>query len=302
MDFLNKISGAVFFVDILGIGALTNNRIDLDRSDYKHWLDNIQLEHNNQHLAAALLGTFRKILSELHADYEDVRFAQLSDCAFIWSENIAKVVIIANKLMTKCVKNGILCRGGMSYGEILETTQHNDLGKFIIGKAVTEAVKLEGLAKGARVLVSEEFPTPGLWENDQKFRKSIDPLFQPFINPLDYITYDEFKWYLYPDIPENVVDLRRADYKFRLQLTKERIKLAAIINHSPMFNWNTKSKEGLIQLRATITFVTERDLLDVEHNFDWSIVSSHRGTNIVEKLNQTIENDEDFKDLRHHNF
>lgn len=297
MEYLKKVNGAVFFVDILGMGALTQNQMNLQDIDYIDWLAQYGLEYNNQHLSASILGSFRAILNKKNQEFTNVTIAQLSDCAFFWSENISDVLIAANNFMTDAMNEGILCRGGISCGEIIETTQSYDLGRFIVGEAVTQAVKLEGLAKGARILIDQEVPHL-LWNQDEQFSIRIQPMFQPFTNPLDYNTFDEYLWYLVPNLDKQIKDLRLANYQERLSLTKQRLKLAAQIRLSPKYNWNTRSKHGLIQLRASINFIAKNNLLEVKHEFDWSDVLSKRSFKTLENLENIIETDNGYFDKK----
>ena len=39
MELINKIKGAFFFIDILGFGALTQNKLVLKNEDFSIWLD-----------------------------------------------------------------------------------------------------------------------------------------------------------------------------------------------------------------------------------------------------------------------
>ena len=191
MELSNKYNGAVFFVDLLGMGALTKGLIPLVDEDYATWLGGYDYERSNQFLAAAVLVEFRKLLADFVARHPSVTISQLSDCASIWSQNAAAVVVAAAALMQAAIKRGLLCRGGMAYGEIIVTNQNHSLGRLIVGEAVTEAVKLEGASKGARILVNDTFPHR-LWEEAPEFAAQTQPLFAPLTNPLDFVTYDEF--------------------------------------------------------------------------------------------------------------
>lgn len=293
MELLNKYNGAVFFVDILGMGALTNNQIELKTEDYSPWLDQHQIEHNHQYLAAAVLAQFRGLLTDLDEKFANITVSQLSDCAFIWSERISDVVLFASQFMTNAIKAGLLCRGGLTYGEIIETNQNHKLGRFIVGKAVTKAVNLEKIAKGARILIDEDFPMRLADEHDNFFLR-IAPLFKEFINPLDFSIYDEFKWYLCAGLTYDQEDLRNLSYKKRVSLTKERLKLASQIRWATKFSWNARSKEGLVQLRATMNFMTESKLLDVCHNLDWNVVDEDRREGKVKSMEQVINDDENY--------
>ncbi len=294
MELISKNNGAVFFVDILGMSALTNSQINLIDEDYSPWLDQHHKEYTNQFLAASILAEFRNILMEFNQRYPNVTISQLSDCAFIWSENIKEIVLFASNFMSTSVRRGLLCRGGLTYGEIIETNQNHSLGRFIVGKAVTDAVRLEGIPKGVRVLIDQDFPSH-LWEYDKNFAERTIPLFEPFINPLDYTTYDEFKWYLCPNLDDNVKNLSILSPEERVELTKERLKVANVIRCSPKFNWNSKSKEGLIQIRASINFVAANEILDVLHNFEWTSEVSKRNDATVISIRDQIDNYPDYK-------
>lgn len=290
MNFLNRINGAVFFVDILGFGALTQNKITLNKKDYGIWLDKYHQAYDNQILAATILAEFRDILNDFDLKFPTVTISQLSDCAFIWSENIMDVIIVANNVMSKCISNGIFCRGGLSYGEIIETVQNHNLGRFIVGDAVTEAVKLEGSAKGCRIMMSQEIPTM-LYQTHKDFSDKISPLFKPFTNPLDYVIYDEFKWYFVPFMDENIEDLTFSNSKTKVELTIKRLKLANFIRLHPKFSWNSKSREGLIHLIASVNFIAENndDVFNMSHEFGWENVVEKRTQRSISIIEKKIE-------------
>ncbi|WP_018676229.1 adenylate/guanylate cyclase domain-containing protein [Riemerella columbina] len=157
MEDIKNYEGAVFFVDILGISALTNGAIPLKNEDFKPWLNDRKL-YTNQFLGASILTEFRKLLSSIKGKNSKITITQLSDCAFIWSEDILEVLVFCSKFMHQAIKNGILCRGGLAYGEIIETKQPHNLGRFILGDAVTQAAKLESQSKGCRVLINRGLP------------------------------------------------------------------------------------------------------------------------------------------------
>lgn len=285
MEFAKKIEGAVFFIDILGFGALTRDQITLSEKDFQPWLESYKqnldfVEYNNQFLAASILSSFRNILNDLKNCYPDVKVAQLSDCAFIWSENISDIVLFANNFMCRAIREGLLCRGGMSYGEIIETetNENNSLGKFILGKAVSNAVELEKAPKGCRILIDEDFPSY-LSDHDRHFASQISDMFQPFINPLNYSVYDEFKWYLIPDMNKNTF-LTGITIDKSVQWTIERLSLAAELRFGPKYSWNDSSREGFVQIKASIDFLTEWDekILQIAHEFRWSAEYIHNET------------------------
>lgn len=289
MELINKIKGAVFFVDILGFGALTQSKLSLKNEDFSVWLDQYSLLYEDQNLAASILAKFREILLKINNENTSVTISQLSDCAFVWSSNIKDVIIAANNIMSECIDNGILCRGGLSYGEIIETNQNHQLGRFILGDAVTNAVKLEGVAKGCRIMIDVEFPG-NLYSSDKAFSESIFPLFQPFINPLDYESYDEFKWYVIPFMDKEF-SIQSLDKKEKIQFTKNRLKLANKIRLDPKFSWNAGSPQGKIQLKSSLNFLSESSdiVFKVSHNFNFHDIYDNRSISSLENANNLID-------------
>lgn len=295
MELLQNYKGAVFFVDILGISALTNNKISLNEDDFRPWLKDDINKFSNQFLGAAILAEFRKLLLELSRENSNLKITQLSDCAFIWSEQISDVIIFCSKFMHQAIEKGILCRGGLAYGEIIETNQSHKLGRFILGDAVTQAAKLESRSKGCRVLINTELPQE-LWEQNEDTSNRIYSLFQPFTNSLDYAIYDEFKWYLTPQLDyKNVVDLNFIDFDTKVNYTKKRLILANRLRCSPNFNWNSKTIEGRIQLIASINFLCQNYTMGVLHNFGWEDVVEKRDEQVVKNLNKKVNNYPDYR-------
>lgn len=307
MEFAKKINGAVFFIDILGFGALTQGKIQLEEIDFVPWLESYTLNdssilYTHQFLAASLLSTFRSILLEMQSQFRNVQIAQLSDCAFIWSERIFDITVFANNFMTRAIKSGLLCRGGLAYGEIIETDNNDNhrLGKFIVGDAVTNAVKLEGLAKGCRILINQELPAE--LSNQCANSHYMRQMFQPFTNPLDYSVYDEFKWYLLPNM-EISKEIRSFSTLQKVHFTKERLKLAAELRFGEKFSWNASSKEGFVQIRASIDFLSkyDTDFLKIWHDFAWSANfmenKKNRSLNTCDYVKNEIERSENYKEV-----
>ncbi len=98
---LKNLKGFVFYVDILGFTALTQDEIQLTEDDFNIWQVSKHFQTSgNQEFAANILILFRKILTNCQNQYPKVNFTQLSDCAFVWSENMKDVIL-------SC---GIVCR------------------------------------------------------------------------------------------------------------------------------------------------------------------------------------------------
>lgn len=301
MEFAKKINGAVFFIDILGIGALTQNGLQLTKLDYEEWLKEYDVEYNNQFFATALLSEFRKVLTILSKKYPDVKIAQLSDCAFIWSEDIADVLLFSNNCMTELIKSGLLCRAGLACGEIIETTEdkNHNLGKFIVGEAVTKAVKLESLSKGVRILIDENVPQT-LYEQNKDFANQLFKLFQPFTNKIDYTVYDEFKWYIVPNLDKSI-NLSKLNNEDKVFFTKEKLKLASLLRFSPKFHWNILTKQGFVHVQASIDFLTAYDteVFKIWHDFRWASENyingisdkEARSNKKVERVENSINNE-----------
>lgn len=289
---LQKITGAVFFVDILGFGALTQNKIELDDTDFTDWNIPSHLQKDNQSLAATILVEFRSILHKLEQAFPDVTIAQLSDCAFIWSANIRDVIIVAHKIMWDALNAGILCRAGLSCGEIIETPQNNQLGRLIVGEAVSNAVKLEGVAKGARIMIDTDV-YGYLFEYDEVFCNKMSILFKPVINPLDFKDYDEFKWYYVPELDKNMIALSEADQTYKLNATKSRLKLAVKLRFHPRFSWNSKGKDGRAQICPSVAFVSanEQTIFNISHWFEWNNIADKRSIKNTYNLKQRIDTD-----------
>lgn len=174
------------------------------------------------------------------------------------------VLLSCHTIMWNCLQNGILCRGGIAYGDIIEDN-NNNLGQMLLGNAVSKAVKLEQAgAKGCRVLMDQEVPA-SLHDYDSSFCAEIYKLFQPFENPLDYKIYDEFKWYY----SHSLKDLNTT--KGIIQATVERLCLAAKLQYHPRFNWNVRSQEGNIHVKSSMRFTSanEQNVFNIEHTFDW---------------------------------
>ena len=297
MSDFNTYNGAVFFVDLLGIGSLTQNELTLNKEDYIAW-NLAPMQHNCQYLAGKILFEFRNLLLELKKQYVGVKIAQLSDCAFIWCEDLIIILRFINSFMSRAIYDrGILCRGGVAFGEIIEPINCNiELGSFIVGEAVTKAVMMEGKAKGTRILMDISVPT-NIWKY-QKFAKEyslfLSDMLYPIQNPLDYSVVDEFRWYL---IDEENFHTRNGVFTFEkiVEITKKRLLLSNILMYSPRFGWNTKSTKGLMQLNAGVASISEDKLLGIKHFYQQSFVlQENRSNTTCKRIEEKILSDEQF--------
>ncbi|SNR45697.1 hypothetical protein [Puniceibacterium sediminis] len=229
--------GAVLFVDILGISALTTSEKPLvSAHDFKALAPKCRKVDGNQLFCARLLSQFRKNLHE--CNIEGLKIAQLSDCAFLWSRSESLVVQAAHRIFFENTRTGILARGGMTFGQIIEPKKtRRSLGHFICGNAVTRAAQLEGAGKGARVFIDREIggrPIVG-----------VSPrAFEGMPNPSDYRMIDEFIWFSCPK--------EFSDHSEKMSRLKELVRLLVSFKSSPKFRWNAASSHGRIHLGATI--------------------------------------------------
>ena len=77
----------VFFIDILGFSALTKGQIkDISKKDFQAW-GLKKTEYDLNFLSAKIILEFRSVLKRLKEKYPAINIGQLSDCAFIWSDD-----------------------------------------------------------------------------------------------------------------------------------------------------------------------------------------------------------------------
>lgn len=255
---MKQYKGAVFFVDLLGIGALTQKKIKLTEIDYAAFGLKIN-QQSEQFFCAKLLIKFRSVLAKIKKENTKVNIAQLSDCAFVWSEDVASVMDAARKIMYLAIRSGILLRGGLVYGDIVEPNKINHgIGHFILGEASTKAVKLESAGKGCRIFSDSELPS----ELANSFSQY---LFVPMKSPLDGVIVDEFKWYL----PEDYANLKSKSNKQKREIMHDLLELISLLKFSENFNWNASTHEGALQLSLGIESISSitKEIVNCEDYF-----------------------------------
>lgn len=252
---MNQYDGAVLYLDLLGIGALTRGQVKLTESDYLAWV--VEQDAGHHFFAAKLLQRFRLELIAVSKLYQDagLRVSQLSDAAFIWSTDAGLVAEAARDLMWRLTMKGVLCRGGLAYGQIIEPDKVNrSLGEFILGDAVTEAVNLEGAGKGCRVFCDTDVAHAVL----KRFHFRRDP-FHALRNPLDGSVIDEFVWYALP------VKIDRYNYTKveAAEIARAQVELLAALKYSAKFRWNCTSSAALMQIACSIESVSKSLTLSI---------------------------------------
>lgn len=240
--------GAVLFVDMLGFGALTGteSKLSLGEEQCKPWRIDHSQKFANQLLAAQILLAFRQALLRTKKSFGNVQFAQLSDCAFVWSKNIRAVADAGRHLMHETVSLGLLCRGGLAVGEIHEPNKVNHaLGAYVVGNAVTRAVGFERMGKGTRIFTDLETA-------QQILEVRPKETFQPLIDPLTGNAVDEWMWYMptesLPDEPD--------DHELR-QVVGRLVRCHTMLRYSPKFSWSATTLEGLRQIACSVVAVSD---------------------------------------------
>ena len=242
---MREYEGAVLFLDILGIGELTSGEsITITSTDYRAIRAHKKNKVSNQIYCALLLSMFRRNLRRIRQP--KLHIAQLSDCAFIWSKCPNLVLLAARIIMKKNLASGLLCRAGLSYGQIVEpTTTDKQMGRFVCGDAVTRAAHLERSGKGARIFVDTELP--GLSDLDYP-----PDMFSALRNASDYKRIDEFKWFTY-----HIDRSEGPSSSGAVAAINDIMRLIALLWHSPRYRWNASVMAGRLQLGSTIERLCE---------------------------------------------
>lgn len=243
---MRSFQGAVLFVDMLGFSALTRGRLKLTESEYMPWKIKPGGAFPHQLLAAQILLAFRKALMRTGRRFKAVKLAQLSDCAFLWSEDICAVTDAGRFLMHEAIEAGLLCRGGLAFGDVHEPNKiDHSIGAFIVGDAVTRAATYETMGKGMRIFTDSDTASEIL-------SKRPHESFQALINPLVGETVDEWLWYS----PEPILELSRDRLTLRPEIEKL-VSCHTMLRYSPRFAWNAASPEGCRQLACSIVAVSD---------------------------------------------
>lgn len=292
---MNAYKGAAFYIDILGFSALTQGQVvGIEKEDYEAWGINDKQQQNHHVLAATIIVEFRDVLLALKKHIPSIHIAHISDCAFIWSEDVAELLRGVHYFMWSAVRDkGILCRGGISYGEILEVENEDyALGSVVLGDAVTRAVHLERVLKGPRIAMDVEFPH-AVWTYAKGIRciQALTPdLFYAMTNEIDMAEADEYRWYLCDEdfLVNRGFPISMAD---RFEMTKARLSVFNTLKYHPRMNWNTKDDKALVQLTAGAMAISKDKLMLVHHLFESStVLTDKRSMTNLERANKRVQN------------
>lgn len=291
---MNTYRGAAFYIDILGFSALTQGLVvGLNREDYEAWGINAKEQQNHHVLAATIIVEFRNVLQALKKHIPSIHIAHISDCAFIWSEDVAELLRGVHYFMWAAVRDkGILCRGGISYGEIVEVENKDyALGSVVLGDAVTRAVHLESVLKGPRIAMDEEFPH-AVWSQAKSIQciQALTPdLFYAITNEIDMAETNEYRWYLCDEdfLVNHGYSINSDD---RFEVTKARLTVFNTLKYHPRMGWNTKGDKALVQLKAGAMAISKDNLMHVHHLFESSIVlTDKRSMTYLESANKRVK-------------
>lgn len=253
-------NGAVLFLDMLGVSALTLGKFEIKKEDYAPWgMENDFL--GNSSLAYVMYKHFQDLIVDVACKYH-VHTYLLSDNVFVWSDNVVSVVKFTAEFMQKALNTGLLCRGGLSFGQIIEEMNGNN--QILLGDAVINAVMLEAKSKGSRVLTDDNIPV-NVHRCEKYFANKFNNyLFAPIENPLDFTIFDELKWYIFP---YSMLNFKTESFiltdEEKIEATIERMKLLNMLVLSPKFGWNCITPEGLMHIKASIKFIGQNDILNV---------------------------------------
>ncbi|MCS0628816.1 hypothetical protein NX786_05675 [Telluria mixta] len=259
---MKSYQGGVLFIDMLGFGALTNGHLTLGAVECEPWKVDPNGASPHQLIAAQILLAFRRALMRTKNAYKAVRVAQLSDAAFLWSEDIGALADAGRYVMHEAAAMGLLCRGGLAIGGVHEPNKpNNSLGAFIVGDAVTRAVSHEGKGKGMRIFTDEDTVRHVL-------EARPDEVFTPLVDPLSGITIDEWQWY----VPSPL--LREEHDKNKLQSQIESLVTChTMFRYSPKLSWSATTSEGRRQIACSVVAVSDamQRLSRNKGNFGFSV-------------------------------
>lgn len=290
---------AVLYIDILGFSALTRGLVgEITDSDYQAYNLTTVEDKNCVVLAAKILSEFRNVLGDTQKKYPSIQICQMSDCAFVWTEDVKVFLPAVHYIMWNMIQNkGILCRGGVSYGEIIEVDTIYKFGKTIVGDAATNAAKNESRLKGPRISMDANFPD-AIWDaftDDLFIQSTANDLFHAITSEVDLSEENEYRWFLFDD--DYLIKTLGKSLSFDdcVELTKQRLKLSNMVKFHPRMGWNTRSAEGMTHLRAGLLSLSKNELLRVLHSMESSVIPDNgRALARYEKANDRIDNDRYF--------
>ena len=266
----------VCYIDLLGFSNLTKDSI------------------KNEKRICSILNTFHSFI-EHEVLNNNLAHVSLSDSIFIISTDLTKILHSLSNIFRQCILNGVLLRGGLSYGKckVLKTK----IAENIYGDAVSKSVYLEGTGKGCKIFIDESVPRQ-LKKKESKYSQ----VFKPYQSPIDYKTVDVFEWekinetFVY--VNKNIKNLLKPEKSEIKKIIRDNFKLINNLRFAPVYSWNAMSQEGRVHIYATIDFIsnTTREIGKgiVNTNklpfiqYD-ELANSKRAKKIVKKFNKMVE-------------
>jgi hypothetical protein len=248
-------SGFVAFVDLLGFRFLTREatpaalaNVDFESLGFSQRPSDEQMSSS---ISMNCLVRLRGLLQSVSQDYEDVQIAQLSDGAFLWSESSDSMLHAICFLFREACEEGLLVRGGLAWGIHVVPDQHDsELGKFVVGAAVTHAVEQEQKAMGSRITVSKVAYDAIIERTGERYNAWL---------PTNGLGEHEFQWYLVPSKEDQFggrqVFAPRLD-KSRACLT-EASQIMSMLLVSRKFDWNLVNAHGRRHMVETVCSIAE---------------------------------------------
>jgi hypothetical protein len=265
-------TGLVCYIDLLGVSYLTG-RLEKSESEPKiSWY----IKKLHKYIYEAIEGT-------------DIKYSVLSDSVFLTTTaEFDDMFFAVSKIFRNCIYSGILLRAGLSYGEF-KTIPTELNPRNLQGKAVTKACQLERMGKGCRIFIDKSISL------ESNICKQNEHIICQDRNYIDYSSFYVFEWPYFNEnyfYKQNDIRLNHPTPELS-QLIFENYKLSVYLKYSRLFDWNTKSPEGLCQLGATVEYVTtliDRILekTDIKHRelsrSDTIIKGSPRNKDIVTEM------------------
>lgn len=223
IKYINKI---VAFIDVLGFKNLIFSEQTKAIEDYYN----------------VLLTDFKDAAVRNHLD-----FLLISDSIVVFTpfekENLKILTRVLYNLQNKLLLKGILCRGGLSFGQLYVHKKNN----IIVGKGLVNAYKLESYAVYPRIILDRALIDVFFNDSDE-FLKELDGTVK-LVPPLPYIQ-----------------DFPYIDYPRNLSFTNQPSRTRAVLNYLKKSYYNNDYINKYEWLRSHID-ISIRNRLDFMNNF-----------------------------------
>lgn len=282
-----KCKGAVCYIDLLGFSYLTNlldrNDVFIGNKEKKSFgekkvrdltlkdiggLEQYICERDTENKISVAdraykivdenLKKFHQIIEKQCVLFPNSEYSVISDSLFIIAESSDDILFLLANIFRDCIKSGILLRAGLAYGPYYYVKTHVS-GFNVYGSTVTKAVNYERKGKGCRIFTDLNFPN-----SCKSFSEINSQIFYPYKNYYDYSVLDCFEWLMLKDKyvlnPSDILNLKSFrnldNVKEAIDLLYDNIEVYCNLCFSPKYEWNTENDEGLVQLGASIEYLS----------------------------------------------